>query len=132
MSSIFTKIINSEIPAYKVAESDEFLAFLDVKPVTKGHILCIPKVEVDYLFDMNDKHLSDLILFSKKVAIGLKKIVPCKKVGMSVVGLEVPHAHVHLIPMNEVSDMNFGNERLKLSDEEFSQLASEISSAISL
>ncbi len=132
MSSIFTKIINSEIPAYKVAESDEFLAFLDVKPVTKGHILCIPKVEVDYLFDMDDKHLSDLILFSKKVAIGLKKIVPCKKVGMSVVGLEVPHAHVHLIPMNEVSDMNFGNERLKLSDEEFSQLASEISSAISL
>ena len=132
MTSVFSKIISSEIPAFKVAETDKYLAFLDVRPVTRGHVLCIPKIEVDYLFDMSDEQLSELIIFSKKVALGLKQIVPCKKVGMSVVGLEVPHAHIHLIPMNEVSDMSFSKERVELSQEEFATLANEISKAISL
>jgi histidine triad (HIT) family protein len=132
MSTIFSKIINNEISAYKVAENDNYLAFLDVRPVVRGHVLCIPKKEVDYIFDIDDAYYSGLMLFSKKVAIGLKKVVDCKKIGVSVVGLEVPHAHVHLIPMNNIADMNFANERVVLSDEEFKSLASEIAKNISL
>lgn len=132
MSTIFTKIINNEISAFKVAEDDNYLAFLDVRPVVRGHVLCIPKKEVDYIFDLDDINYSGLMLFSRRVAIGLIKVVECKKVGISVVGLEVPHAHVHLIPMNKIEDMNFANERLVLSDEEFKSLASEIAKSINL
>jgi histidine triad (HIT) family protein len=128
MSTIFSKIIKGEIPCYKVAESADFLAFLDVSPVKKGHVLVIPKIEVDYIFDMEDQHLASLHLFAKKVAQAIKKTVPCTKVGMAVVGLEVPHAHIHLIPMTGIGDLNFSNTRVQLSKEEFVQLAEEISS----
>ncbi len=130
MASTFSKIINGEIPAYKIAETDEFLAFLDVRPVAKGHVLCIPKVEIDYIFDMSDDAFAKLMQFSKIVAIGLKKAVPCKKVGITVIGLEVPHAHVHLVPMNELNDMNFTGIRPEFTKEEFETLAAEIKIAI--
>lgn len=131
MSSIFSKIIKGEIPAYKVAETDEFLAFLDVRPVAKGHVLCIPKEEVDYIFDMSDESYAKLMQFSKIVATGLKLAVPCKKIGITVIGLEVPHAHVHLVPMNELNDMNFSAPRPEFTKEEFETLTSEIKNAIS-
>ena len=127
MASIFTKIVNGEIPCYKIAEDDNFLAFLDVSPVKKGHILVIPKTEVDYIFDMEDSQLANLHIFAKKVAKALKKSVPCTKVGMAVVGLEVPHAHIHLIPMTGIGDLNFSNPRAQLSKEEFVELAELIS-----
>jgi histidine triad (HIT) family protein len=127
MSTIFSKIIKGEIPCYRIAENEQFLAFLDVSPVTKGHALVIPKQETDYIFDMEDQALADLHIFAKKVAIALKKVVPCRKVGMAVVGLEVPHAHIHLIPMNHIGDLNFASERLKLSPSEFEGIAAEIS-----
>ena len=130
MASIFSKIISGEIPAYKVAETDEFLAFLDVRPVAKGHVLCIPKEEVDYIFDMSDESYAKLMQFTKIVAKGLKKAVPCKKVGITVIGLEVPHAHVHLVPMNELNDMNFSAPRPEFTKEEFEQLTAEIKQAI--
>lgn len=128
MSTIFSKIIKGEIPCYKVAESADFLAFLDVSPVKKGHVLVIPKIEVDYIFDLEDQALANLHLFAKKVAKAVKKTVPCTKVGMAVVGLEVPHAHIHLIPMTGIGDLNFSNPRVQLSKEEFVKLAEEISS----
>jgi histidine triad (HIT) family protein len=128
MSTIFSKIIKGEIPCYKVAESADFLAFLDVSPVKKGHVLVIPKIEVDYIFDMEDQALANLHLFAKKVAQAVKKTIPCTKVGMAVVGLEVPHAHIHLIPMTGIGDLNFSNPRVQLSKEEFVKLAEEISS----
>lgn len=130
MASIFSKIISGEIPAYKVAETQEFLAFLDVRPVGKGHVLCIPKEEIDYIFDMSDESYAKLMQFAKIVAIGLKKAVPCKKVGITVIGLEVPHAHVHLVPMNELNDMNFAGVRPEFTKEEFENLAAEIAQAI--
>lgn len=130
MASIFSKIISGEIPAYKVAETDEFLAFLDVRPVGKGHVLCIPKEEVDYIFDMSNESYTKLMLFSKIVATGLKQVVPCKKIGVTVIGLEVPHAHVHLVPMNELNDMNFSGVRPEFTKEEFEELAAKIKSAI--
>ena len=132
MSSIFSKIIAGEIPAYKVAETDEFLAFLDILPLAKGHVLCIPKKEIDYIFDMKDADYLALMHFSKKVAKGIKQVIPCQKVGVAVIGLEVPHAHVHLIPMNTVQDMNFSNPRLTFTKEEYLQLVETISAAISL
>ena len=132
MSSIFSKIIAGEIPAYKVAESDQFVAFLDILPLAKGHVLCIPKKETDYIFDMDDADYLALMHFSKKVARGIKQVIPCKKVGVAVIGLEVPHAHVHLIPMNTVQDMNFSNPRLTFTQEEYLQLVETISAAISL
>jgi len=132
MSSIFSKIIAGEIPAYKVAETDQFVAFLDILPLAKGHVLCIPKKETDYIFDMDDADYLALMHFSKKVARGIKQVIPCKKVGVAVIGLEVPHAHVHLIPMNSVQDMNFGNPRLTFTKEEYLQLVKTISAAISL
>src|SRR5574343_1661636 len=131
MSSIFSKIINGEIPAYKVAETEEFLAFLDVRPVAKGHVLCIPKEEVDYIFDMSNESYAKLMQFANIVATGLKIAVPCKKIGITVIGLEVPHAHVHLVPMNELNDMNFSAPRPEFTKEEFESLATEIKSAIS-
>lgn len=126
MSTIFARIISGEIPAYKVAENEHFLAFLDVQPVAEGHTLVIPKKEVDYIFDMPDQDLAALHLFAKSVAKAVKAAVPCRKIGMAVVGLEVPHAHIHLIPMNEIGDMSFTKERLKLSPEEMSGLAQSI------
>jgi histidine triad (HIT) family protein len=132
MSSIFSKIIANEIPAYKVAETDQFIAFLDILPLAKGHVLCIPKKEIDYIFDMEDADYLALMHFSKKVAKGIKQVIPCKKVGVAVIGLEVPHAHVHLIPMNTVQDMNFSNPRLTFTQEEYLQLVEIISAAISL
>jgi len=125
MSSIFTKIVNGEIPAYKIAEDDNYLAFLDVNPNAKGHTLCIPKQEIDKIFDMEDELYLGLMQFSKKVAIALEKTVPCKRVGMAVVGLEVPHTHVHLIPLNNMDEMRFQN-KVSLSKEEFEALAKSI------
>ncbi|RED25478.1 histidine triad (HIT) family protein [Flavobacterium cutihirudinis] len=125
MSSIFTKIVNGEIPAYKIAEDENYLAFLDVNPNAKGHTLCIPKQEIDKIFDMDDELYLGLMKFSKKVAIALEKTVPCKRVGMAVVGLEVPHAHVHLIPLNHMDEMRFHN-KVTLSKEEFEALAESI------
>lgn len=127
MSSIFTKIVNGEIPCYKVAEDDNYLAFLDVNPNAKGHTLCIPKFEVDKIFDMDEAHYLGLMHFSRKIAIALEKTVPCKRIGMSVIGLEVPHAHVHLIPLNEMDEIRFQN-KVKLTKEEFESLAKEIQS----
>ncbi len=125
MSTIFTKIITGEIPSYKVAEDDHFLAFLDVNPNAKGHTLCIPKKEVNKLFDMDDEAYLGLMQFSKKVAVALEKTIPCKRIGMAVIGLEVPHAHVHLIPLNEMDEMRFQN-KVKLTHEEFEALAKSI------
>ena len=125
MSTIFTKILNGEIPAYKIAEDENFLAFLDVNPNAKGHTLCIPKQEVNKLFDMPEDQYAVLMQFARKVAIALEKTVPCKRVGMAVVGLEVPHAHVHLIPLNEMDEMRFVN-KVKLDKEEFEELANAI------
>lgn len=127
MASIFTKIVNGEIPAYKIAEDDNFLAFLDVNPNAKGHTLCIPKQEIDKIFDMDEELYLGLMKFSKKVAAALEKTVPCKRVGIAVVGLEVPHAHVHLIPLNEMDEMRFIN-KVSLSKEEFEALAKDIQS----
>ena len=127
MSSIFTKIINGEIPAYKIAEDDNYLAFLDVNPNAKGHTLCIPKQEINKLFEMDDDHYLGLMQFAKKVAIALQKSVPCKRIGMAVVGLEVPHVHVHLIPLNDMDEMRFVN-KVTLEKEEFEALAKVISS----
>jgi histidine triad (HIT) family protein len=132
MASIFTKIVRGEIPAYKVAEDADFLAFLDIFPVAKGHMLVIPKKEIDYLFDLDDELYSGLQLFAKKVAIGLKKAIPCVKVGVLVLGLEVPHAHIHLIPMQTESDvLNFSN-KLKFSDSEFEEIRAKIAKEIKL
>lgn len=127
MSSIFTKIVNGEIPAYKIAEDDNYLAFLDVNPNAKGHTLCIPKQEIDKIFDMDDELYLGLMKFSKRIAAALEKTVPCKRIGIAVVGLEVPHAHVHLIPLNEMDEMRFHN-KVKLSKEEFEALANDIQS----
>ena len=126
MATIFTKIINGEIPCYKVAEDENHLAFLDISPLAKGHALVIPKKENDYIFDLTDDELQALTLFAKKVAVALKKSVSCKRIGVAVIGLEVPHTHIHLIPMNQVSDMNFANPKLKLSNEELKALAEKI------
>lgn len=126
MASIFSKIVNREIPAHIVAETTEFLAFLDVSPLTMGHVLVIPKKEIDYIFDMDEESYFGLTLFAKIVAQGVKKAFPCVKVGMAVIGLEVPHVHIHLIPMNNVSDMNFSREKLKPSQEELEAAALKI------
>ncbi len=132
MSSIFSKIVNREIPAYIVAENDKFLAFLDVFPLMEGHTLVIPKLEIDYFFDLDDNLLNELNIFSKKVAIGLKKAIPCKRIGMSVIGLEVPHAHIHLIPINSINDMDFSNNKLTLTDQDFLNISNKIKQKISL
>ncbi len=129
MSSIFSKIVSGEIPSFKVAENERFLAFLDITPLRKGHVLVIPKTDTDYIFDIEDKELSEMIVFAKSVAIKIKKVFPCKKIGVSVIGLEVPHAHIHLVPMNSISDMNFSQEKLKLSNEELIEIASKIFNA---
>jgi histidine triad (HIT) family protein len=126
MASIFSKIIAGEIPSYKVAENNYFYAFLDINPLVKGHTLVIPKREVDYIFDLPDKELANLHLFAKTVAIAIKKVFPCKKIGMAVLGLEVPHAHIHLIPLTHESDMIFSNPKLQLTAEDFKEIADKI------
>jgi histidine triad (HIT) family protein len=125
MSTIFTKIINGEIPCYKIAEDENYLAFLDVNPNAKGHTLCIPKQAVDKIFDMEEMHYLGLMAFSRKIALAIEKAIPCKRVGMSVIGLEVPHAHVHLIPLNEMDEIRFQN-KVKLESEEFRIIATKI------
>lgn len=130
MASIFTKIVNGEIPAYKVAEDENYLAFLDIFPVAKGHTLVIPKKEVDYLFDLDDELYKGLQLFAKKVAVGLKKAIPCEKVGVLVLGLEVPHAHIHLVPMQNEADLLNFSEKKKFTPEEFQEITTLIASNI--
>jgi histidine triad (HIT) family protein len=129
MASIFSRIVNGEIPCYKVAEDHNYLAFLDIFPLAIGHVLVIPKIETDYVFDLPDNDFSGLMLFSKRVALALKIAVPCKKVGVAVLGLEVPHAHIHLVPLNSESDINFSKPKLKLTNEEFFEIASKITNA---
>ena len=129
MASIFSKIVAGEIPCYKVAETDQFLAFLDINPVVRGHVLCIPKKEVDYIFDLDDAMFCDLHLFAKRVAKGLKKVCPCIKVGEAVVGIDVPHVHIHLMPLYKPGDLNFGHH-VEMSPDELKVLAAEIGSAI--
>ena len=126
MSTIFSRIVSKEIPCFSVHENDEFLAFLDVNPLVKGHTLVIPKMEVDYIFDLDDSVLQRMMVFSKDVARILKDTFPCKKIGVSVVGLEVPHAHIHLIPINSIDDMNFSREKLKLSQDQLREIQSNI------
>ena len=126
MASIFTRIINREIPGHILAEDDQFISFLDVMPLVMGHTLVVPKKEVDYIFDLDDATLAGLHLFSKKVAIALKKAIPCKRVGVAVIGLEVPHTHVHLVPMNSMGDINFTKPKLSPSTEELAVIAQKI------
>lgn len=125
MASIFTKIINGEIPCHKIAETEDFFAFLDVFPCAPGHTLVVPKKEVDYLFDLSDELYSGLMAFAKSLEPAIRKAVPCKRVGVAVIGLEVPHAHVHLIPMNSMNDMNF-NSKIKISQEELAEIAEKV------
>lgn len=122
MATIYSKIISGEIPCYKIAEDDEFLAFLDINPLALGHTLVIPKIEIDYLFDLENEHLGKMMAFSKEVARKLKSSIDCKRIGVSVIGLEVPHAHIHLIPINTVSDMNFSKTKLVLTNSELKEL----------
>ena len=124
--TIFSRIVKGEIPSYKCAENEKFYAFLDINPLQKGHTLVIPKREVDYIFDMEDEEIAEFQVFAKRVAIAIKKAFPCVKVGQAVLGLEVPHAHIHLVPMRSEGDMRFGSGTLKLTDDEFRQIASEI------
>ena len=126
MPSIFSKIVAGEIPSYKIAEDEKFFCFLDINPMSKGHTLVIPKQETDYLFDLDDDLLKDMIAFSKKVAKAIEKAIPCKRVGVMVIGMEVPHAHIHLIPINKESDMLLSNQRVKLEQAEFKEIAKSI------
>lgn len=130
--TIFSKIIKGEIPCYKIAEDDNFFAFLDINPLVKGHTLVIPKIEEDYLFNLDDETLAGMIVFSKKVALAIGKTITCNRVGLTVIGLEVPHAHIHLIPITRESDMNFGNAKLKLDKEEMAEIARKIQLAFSI
>lgn len=130
MSTVFSKIVAGEIPCYKIAENDNFLAFLDVNPLVAGHTLVIPKIEQDYIFDLDNQVLESLIVFAKEVAVKLKKAIPCKRIGVSVIGLEVPHAHIHLIPINSIQDMNFSKEKASFSPSELQDLQNQILSLI--
>ena len=126
MSTIFSKIINGEIPCYKIDENDQFLAFLDINPLVKGHTLVIPKVQIDYVFDIEDDKLAEMIVFAKKVAIKLKKAMPCERIGVSIIGLEVAHAHIHLVPMNTANDVNFTRSKLSISEIEMKNICQTI------
>ena len=130
MASIFTQIINRAIPAHIVAESNQYIAFLDAKPIAQGHTLVVPKKEIDYLFALDDEILSGILVFAKKVAIGIQQVMPCLRVGIAVIGLEVPHAHVHLVPLNSVYDIDFSKPTLQLTQEALSKLAAQIKEAI--
>jgi histidine triad (HIT) family protein len=128
--TIFSKIVAGDIPSYKVAESIDFLAFLDINPLAEGHVLVIPKKEVDYIFDLDDETYVGLQIFAKIVALGIEKAIPCKRIGVAVIGLEVPHAHIHLIPMNRVSDLNFARPKLKFTPEQYEATAGKIREAL--
>lgn len=130
MASIFTRIINGEIPCYKVAEDENYFAFLDISPMTKGHTLVVPKVEVDYIFDLEPEVLAGMTVFAQKVAKAIKATIPCSRVAVAVLGMEVPHAHIHLVPIQTESDLNFRKDKLKLSTEEFQRIAATISASI--
>jgi histidine triad (HIT) family protein len=130
MASIFSKIISGEIPCYKITENDKFLAFLDVFPLVEGHVLVVPKIETDYIFDMEDKDLSEMIVYAKNVSKALKKSITCKRIGIAVIGLEVPHAHIHLVPLNTVGDINFEKPKLKPSSVELENIANLVRSNI--
>ncbi len=132
MPSIFSRIVNGEIPCHKIAETADYLAFLDVRPQAKGHTLCIPKREIDYIFDIEDDMLAGLMVFAKKVARAVEKVVPCQRIGIAVIGLEVPHAHVHLIPLNSISDLSFGKEPLAMLAEEMRDLAAKIAAEVQI
>jgi histidine triad (HIT) family protein len=129
MASIFSRIIQGEIPSYKIAEDENFYAFLDINPLKKGHTLVVPKKETDYLFDIDDKLLGDMMIFAKRVARALEKVTPCKRIGVAVLGLEVPHAHIHLVPIQGGNDIDFSKPKLKLSAEEFNEIATKITAA---
>jgi len=131
MATIFTRIIKGEIPCYKIAEDENYFAFLDINPLKAGHTLVVPKQETDYLFDLEDDKLAGMILFSKKVAEAIRNAIPCNRIGIAVLGLEVPHAHIHLVPMDTMEDVNFKNPKLKFSPEEFKDIAAKIRSKIS-
>ena len=129
MQSVFLRIINGDIPSYKVAEDSKHLAFLDIAPLSKGHVLVVPKQQIDYLFDLEDDKYIDLWRFTKKVSTAIKKVIPCERIGVAVIGFEVPHAHIHLVPINKLGDINFSNKRLNLSDQDFSEISQLISQA---
>jgi len=130
--TIFTKIVKGEIPCYKIAENDKFFAFLDISPIAKGHTLVITKLQNDYIFDLPDDLLGEMMVFAKKVAIGIRKAIPCNRIGVAVIGIDVPHNHIHLVPINGVGDLNFKAERVQLTQEEFQQIAEKISSSVEL
>lgn len=132
MSTIFSKIISGEIPSYKVAENENYFAFLDINPLKKGHTLVVPKKETDYIFDLEDVNLGEMMIFSKKIALAIKETVPCNRIAVVILGLEVPHAHIHLIPLDEMEDVNFKNKKLKFSPGEFKEIAARISSNVKL
>jgi histidine triad (HIT) family protein len=130
--TIFSKIIRGEIPCYKIAEDENFFAFLDISPMTKGHTLVVPKIEEDYIFNLEDKTVGDMMIFAKKVAKAIQQVIPCVRVGVAVLGMEVPHAHIHLVPINKESDLNFKNPKLKLEKEEMIAIAENVSKNIAL
>jgi len=127
MASLFSKIILGEIPCFKIAENDDCFAFLDVKPLVKGHVLVVPKMEVDYIFELPEREYNELMDFSRRMSKSLKEVIPCIKIGMAVIGLEVPHAHVHLVPLKKINDLNFSNDRLQIEDAEMQEIARKIS-----
>ena len=130
MSTIFTKIINREIPAYIISENSKFIAFLDINPLSIGHTLVVPKKEIDYFFDLDDNFLTEILLFSKKISKAIKKVTRCNRVGLSVIGLEVPHAHLHLVPLNEMNDIDFSKKKISLKDSELNAICKKIQSEI--
>lgn len=130
MDTLFTKIIKGEIPCYKIAANDRFFAFLDISPLAKGHTLVVPKVQNDYIFALDDETIAGMMVFAKKVALAIQKNIPCQRIGVAIIGLEVPHAHIHLVPITKEGDLNFTNPRCKLTDEEFKEIAAKISASI--
>jgi len=132
MATIFSKIIGGEIPCYKIAENEKYFAFLDINPLKAGHTLVVPKQETDYIFDLDDDYLAGMIVFSKKIAAAIKSAYPCNRIGIAVLGLEVPHAHIHLVPLDNLNDLNFKNPKMKFTQEEFKEIAFRISSRVTL
>ena len=132
MATVFSKIIKGEIPCYKIAESEDYFAILDINPLRAGHTLVIPKREIDYIFDLDDAYLAGMIIFSKKIAEAIKSVIPCNRIGVAILGLEVPHAHIHLVPMDTMEDINFKNPKLKFTTEEFKDIAAKLSRIVIL
>ena len=132
MATIFSRIVKGEIPCYKICETNNYFAFLDINPLRSGHTLVVPKSEVDYIFDLDDDYLAGMFIFSKKIAAAIKEVIPCNRIGIAVLGLEVPHAHIHLVPMDTMEDINFKNPKLKFTPEEFKEIAAKISNKVIL